>query len=191
MYIEVKQLAPAIQSALASVRYGARDVEVEARDEISLRTGAGSAGARGFVTIVNLATGKFHTERGDWGGAGLGFKLADFTEEKLRLVDNDDAVVIQGSTGWPRTFAHVYASPNAVGRFLPSGEEEVLTPEEQQAIYCHAAIKGGQYRREELRRRNVSPSTVDSLVERGYLKRNRAGAVQITTKGKNARTVRN
>jgi len=28
------------------------------------------------------------------------------------------------------------------------------------------------------------------LVERGYLKRNRAGATQITTKGKNARTIR-
>ena len=56
-------------------------------------------------------------------------------------------------------------------------------------LYCFAAIKGGEYRRDEMRRRNVSAATVDSLVERGYLKRNRAGATQITTQGKNARTL--
>jgi hypothetical protein len=77
-----------------------------------------------------------------------------------------------------------------IGRFLPSGDDETLTDSEQQAIYCFAAIKGGEYRRDEMRRRNVTDDVVDSLVSRGYLKRNKAGATQITTKGKNARTIR-
>lgn len=188
MHIEVKDLSPAVRRALDAVKYGARDIEVEARDEVALNTGGGSAGSRGFVIVLNLETGKFHRETGDWGGPGLGRRLADYTDERLKLDDN--MAVIKGTTGYPRTFAHIYANGTVVGRFLPSGDEETLTDQEQQAIYCHAAIKGGQYRRDEMSRRGVRPETVDSLVERGYLKRNRAGAVQITTKGKNARTIR-
>ena len=112
----------------------------------------------------------------------------DWNDDKLTL--SDSAVVIHGSMGYPRTFAYLYASPSAVGKFLPSGDEETLTETEKQAIYCFAAIKGGQYRREELRRRRVAPETVDSLVDRGYLKRSKSGATQITTKGKNADSVR-
>lgn len=188
MHVEVRDLSPVLQRALASVRYGARDISVEARDSIALRTGAGSAGARGFVTIVNLVSGEFHTEVGDWGGPGLGMKLADFSDDRLQLTD--DACVILGSMGYPRTFARIYANGRVIGRFLPSSDSETLTEIEQQAIYCFAAIKGGEYRREEMRRRKVTPDVVDSLVSRGYLKRARNGATQITTKGKNARTVR-
>lgn len=188
MHVEVKDLVPAIQKALASVKYGARDISVEAKDEVALATGGASDGSRGFVTIVNLETGKFHTEVGDWGGRGLGRRMSDWTDDRLTLADN--MVVVHGQMGYPRTYAHIYANGNVIGRFLPSGDEETLTDQEQQAIYCHAAVKGGQYRRDEMSRRGVRPETVDSLVERGYLKRNRAGAVQITTKGKNARTIR-
>jgi hypothetical protein len=187
MYVEVKDLVPAIRTALESVSYGARDIQVEARDEVALRAPGGGAGKRGFVLILNLATGEFHRETGDWGGAGLGRRLADYCEDRLTL--HDDAVVIVGTLGYPRTWAHIYANRANVGRFLPSGEEEALSDSDQQGLYCFAAIKGGEYRRDEMRRRNVSAETVDSLVERGYLKRNKAGATQITTKGKNARTI--
>ena len=98
--------------------------------------------------------------------------------------------VIKGSTGYPRTFATIYVHPSGMGKFLPAGSEEELTAEEQQAIYCFCAIKGGEYRREELARRQVSVTCVDSLVSRGYLKRAKNGATSVTTKGKNARTVR-
>lgn len=187
MHVEVKDLTPAIRKALEAVRYGASDIPVEAAHEVTLAAPAGGAGMRGFVIILNLATGEFRRENGDWGGAGLGRRLADYSREKMTLTD--EAVVITGTTGHPRTFARIYANPANVGRFLPSGTEESLTDVEQQAIYCFAGIKGGEYRREEMRRRNVTPDVVDGLVERGYLKRNRAGATQITTKGKNARTI--
>ena len=186
MYVEVKELAPVIRRALESVKYGGRDIKVTAIDTVKLNTGGGARGARGFVTVVNLESGEYHTEVGDWGGPGLGHRLADWNKDELTLSDN--AVVIHGQMGYPKTFAYLYASPNAVGRFLPSGSEETLTDTEQDAIYCFTAIKGGEYRRDELRRREVAPETVDSLVDRGYLKRSKSGATQITTKGKNART---
>jgi hypothetical protein len=78
---------------------------------------------------------------------------------------------------------HIPAAMTA--KILPAAPAE-LTADERNALYCHHGIKGGQYRRDELRKRNVPASVIDDLVSQGWLKRNKAGAVQITTDGKNA-----
>jgi hypothetical protein len=186
MHVEVKDLAPAVRDALERVRYGERDIQIVAAERVETFV-AGGDGMRGFVVAVNLDTGERKGFAGSWGGSNPWSDSPVDSDAAIELPLN--GAVIKGTTGYPRTFATVYAHPNTVGRFLPSGEEEQLGEEEQNAIYCFAAIKGGEYRREELERRNVSAATVDSLVERGYLKRNRAGATQITTQGKNARTL--
>jgi hypothetical protein len=191
MHVTVKELAPVVQKALKSVNYGAADIRVEAANEVDAYS-EGNAGSRGFVIVLNVDTGETRTLSGNWGGGSIAGSdnLVDSGSDAVTLPEN--GIVIKGSRGYPRTFATIYAHPNAVGAYLlPSGEDETLTDAEQQALYCFGAIKGGEYRRDEMRRRNVSQSTVDSLVTRGYLKRNRAGATQITTKGKNARTIRN
>ena len=189
MHIEVKELSPAIQRALSGVGYHVADIKVEATERIDGTVGGG-AGQRGFVIILNTDTGEFRRLTGSWGGPNpWSGSPVDGNDEIIQIPEN--GIVIRGTMGHPRTFAWIYAHPNTMGKLLPSGEQaEQLSDADQQAIYCFAAIKGGQYRRDEMRRRNVEESTVDSLVERGYLKRNKAGATQITTKGKNARTVR-
>jgi hypothetical protein len=186
-HIEVKDLTPAIRRALEAVRYGVRDIPVIAAERVSVNSSAPSKGSRGFTMVVNLETGKFEITHGSWGGSNIFVKThVDDSDETVAIPEN--GVVIKGSTGYPRTFAYLYAHPKAIAKFLPSGDEETLTEVELKAIYCFAAIKGGQYRRDELRRQKVSDDTIESLIERGYLKRNRAGATQITTKGKNARS---
>jgi hypothetical protein len=182
MHAEVKSLSPHLRDALKSVRYGAADIEV---------IPAGGDGMRGFVIGLNLATGERKGLSGSWGGANMfTANPIDSSPEQLAIPPN--GCVIKGTTGYPRTFAWIYAHPQAMGRYLASGApDEELTDGEQQAIYCFAAIKGGEYRRDEMRRRGVTTATVDGLVQRGYLKRNRAGATAITTKGKNARAIRN
>lgn len=184
----VKELSPHVRRALASVGYGAADVPIVAAESVDSGE-AGGAGMRGFVLILNLDDGRYETVNGSWGGATIADPRNPVDRSEMIPVPPNGAV-IKGTRGYPRTFATIYAHPQAMGRFLPSGEAEQLTDAEQAAIYCHAAIKGGEYRRDELRRRGVQAETIDSLVTRGYLKRNRAGAVQITTKGKNARTIR-
>lgn len=191
MHVEVSELNPRVRDALKSVGYGARDIRVEAAESVEARTSAND-GARGFMLALNLATGESKRFTGDWGGAGLGRNPIDWTDERVAIPEH--GIVIKGSTGYPRTFATIYAHPSAVGAYLlPSGAADgadELSELEQQALYCFGAIKGGEYRRDEMRRRGVTPDVVDALVARGYLKRNRAGATQITTRGKNARTIR-
>jgi hypothetical protein len=190
MFVETKELVPALRAALESVRYGAKDIRLEAAERIDSYS-EGNAGTRGFVIAVNLDTGERKSMIGSWGGGNMFTStLVDAGSEMAELPAN--GAVIKGTMGYPRTYAAIYAHPNALGRFLPAGEDDrdELTAEELQALYCFVCIKGGEYRREELRRRSVSDSTVDGLVSRGYLKRNRAGATSVTTAGKNASTVR-
>ena len=187
MHTPITDLSPAIREALKSVDYHAADISVEAGETAA--PSWGDRGSRGFVVIINLTTGERRSVVGAWGGPNMFTSSPVDGRDVVELPPNGAAIV--GTMGHPRTFARIIAHPQAFGNLLPSAEDaEELTHEEQQAIYCFAAIKGGEYRRDELRRRKVSPATVDSLVERGYLKRNRAGATQITTQGKNARTVR-
>lgn len=185
MHVAISDLSPHLRSALKSVGYGAQDIRVEAAYSVEVSE-AGGAGQRGFCFAVNLDTGARAGGYGSWGGANIfnPTNAVDLSPDKFEIPVN--GAVIKGTTGYPRTFCTIYAHPDAMGKFLPSGEEETLSYEEGNALYCFTAIKGGAYRRDELARRNVSAATIDGLVERGYLKRNRAGACQVTTKGKNA-----
>jgi hypothetical protein len=189
-HVEVRQLSPALVSALKSIGYGRADIQVIPATSVEIGD-AGSQGRRSFTVGLNLVTGERVRSNGSWGGQNMFARNP--TDDGERVDVPADGVIIKGSSGYGGTFATLYAHPDAVGAFLlPSGEpaRDELTAEDQHALYCFACIKGGAYRVDELRRRNVSDSAVDSLVERGYLKRNKAGATQITTQGKNARTLR-
>jgi hypothetical protein len=184
MYHETKDLSPALRSALKALGYARRDVEVVVAEEVSSLAPSGE-GIQGFVCFVNLDTGAREVVRGSWGGANIFASSLVDRDEKVSLPPNGAAIV--GTSGYGGTWARVYAHPAAFGAMIGSGEgQEELSAIEQKALYCFVALKGGEYRREELRRRKVSGEVVDSLVERGYLKRSKAGAVQVTTKGKNA-----
>jgi hypothetical protein len=126
---------------------------------------------------------------GSWGGSNMfTSNPVDAGGAPVELPEN--AAVVKGTRGYPRTYATIYAHPRAVsGYLLPSAapSADVVSDQDQQALYCFACIKGGAYRKDELRRREVSEATIGSLIARGYLKRSANGATQITTMGKNAR----
>lgn len=188
MYVTVKELGNSVIQALKSVSYGRADILIEATEQVDGSV-AGGSGRRGFIIILNVDTGQWERKMGSWGGSSpFSTSPVDAGESMIAIPVN--GIVIKGTVG-NGTWATIYANPQAMGRMLPSGEPaDELSDADQQALYCFGSIKGGEYRRDEMRRRNVSEDTVDSLVERGYLKRNRAGATQITTAGKNARTIR-
>lgn len=188
-HVAINDLSSALRDALKGIGYARPDIKVIPASSVD-PTDAGESGRRAFVVIVNLDTGARDGRNGSWGGPNpWSSSPVDSAEGHIEIPVN--GAVIKGSRGYGPTYAVVYAHPDAFGRMLPAPADDVLTDLEQQAIYCFAAIKGGEYRRDEMRRRNVTSDVVDALVTRGYLKRNRAGATQITTKGRNARTVRN
>lgn len=66
---------------------------------------------------------------------------------------------------------------------------EPLSDYQREILYYHKAIKAGPHRRNELTRLTCErpdvnvPQAIENLISRGYLKRNRAGTVEITTAG--------
>lgn len=185
MYVQVKDLPAPVQEALTAVSYGRKDITVQASTSVVLSSSSGD-GMRAFVALVNLSTGKHTVTWGSWGGANM--------FNPTNAVDNDDrsyelpadGVAIRGTKGGNQpVYATLHVPASMVDRILPSAGV-TLTEAEKDALYCHKAYKGGQYRRDELARRNVTAEVIDGLVERGLLSRNKAGAVQITTDGKNA-----
>lgn len=185
-YVTVKELPEPVRAALEAVGYRRSDVEVLVAPSVVLSNAGSGSGRQAFTALVNLSDGRHHLTWGSWGGANM-FN----TSNPVDLDDRPytlpvDGVAITGSRGGGHpVWATVYVPASAAERMLP-GPREALPTAERDALYCHKAITGGAYRRDELRRRNVGPDTIDALVLRGLLKRNKAGSVQITTAGKNA-----
>lgn len=184
-WAKLTDLPDSVRAALKSVDYGRADIRVEVSANVVLSS-SGGKGARHFAILVNLTTGEYRTTWGSWGGQNpfTPGNAVDNDANSYPLPDN--AVAIRGAhIGGQPTYAVIHIPASMTARMLPAPPAE-LTQEEKDGLYCYGSIKGGAYRREELARRRVSAACVDTLVERGFIKRNKAGAGAITTDGRNA-----
>lgn len=184
-YVATKDLPDVVREALKSVGYGRADIAVETGTTVTLSS-SGGKGSRAFATLVNLANRTYQTSWGSWGGQNA------FTPDNP--VDNDSnsyplpahGVAIRGSRGGGRpVFATLYVPSAMRAKILPAATAE-LDETDKTALYCYKVYKGGEYRRDELNRHKIGETVISSLVDRGYLTRNRAGATAITTTGRNA-----
>lgn len=190
MHAKVKDLPSSLRAALNSVGFHKSDIEILAAERVTLSGGGAGAGQRDFTCAVNLETGASASTYGSWGGANAfnQTNVVDLDDREHEIPVN--GALIKGSEGGGHpTMARVYVRPETLAPMLSS--VPVLCPEEIAALWCHRALKGGSYRSEALKEHCVTLEHVDRLVEAGLLKRNSAGATQITTEGKNALTAAN
>lgn len=183
-YVAVTELPESIQRALKSVGYGRKDIDIEPRETVAMAFGGGD-GYRGFVVLVDLATGRTERHMGSWGGANM------FNPKNAVDLDTTDRAihvgmaVIKGYEGGSRPVsATVYLHPDNVVKLLPA--KPTLT-ERELLVLGTFNYKGGSYRKAEQARLNVTEDELADLVRKGLITRNRAGACQLTTTGRNAR----
>jgi hypothetical protein len=158
LYIEVKTLPDSIKDALASVGYhrGDIDVEVSTQGRIGMAFGDGH---RGVTVVVNLATGERKVQYGSWGGAN------PFVQNKF-----DD-------------------NPDARPELSPLLPEKVELSDRQKKILAQFRSLTSRGRKDQWEREpgdRPTEAELDELVAGGFLKRNKAGAIKITTEGRNA-----
>jgi hypothetical protein len=183
-YANVADLPDAVRRALDSVGYGRKDIEVRASATVNLSS-SGFAGARGFAILVDLSTGQHVTTWGSWGGPNM-FDTdnpVDNDNHAYALPANGCAITGDSGGGKP-TYAVIHVPASMVDRMLPSAGVE-LTASEKTALTAYKSLKSA-YRAAALERKGIGTDVVDSLVARGLLSRNKAGATTITTDGKNA-----
>lgn len=184
MYVNVKDLPYCLQEALARVGYTKKDVALEGREKVCLLD-SGSDGRRAFAVLIDLETGERRTTYGSWGGANM--------FNPTNVVDLDDrahtlpvgGAVVLGSEGYGGVMARIFLHPENLTKLLPMKVD--VSDKDRAILEAIGSLKSGPYRREALQRIRATDEDINSLVARGFLNKNKAGAVSITTEGKNAR----
>jgi len=181
MFCKTRELPDCLQSALKSVGYAKADIQVIVREKESIGSPGGD-GYRSFAVIVNMSTGERQTHWGSWGGPCI------FAPNNR--VDNDfneytippNGAVITGYTGGASgvTRASVTLSPANV---LPMLQEVNHLTEEELNVLGIIRSYTSAYRKQLLTGKGA---VIDRLVDGGYISRNKAGSISLTTKGKSA-----
>lgn len=196
-YLLVRDLPRSLQAALREVEYGKKDIEVKARETFD-PSAAGGGGRRGFVAACKMDdSGKYEIEWGSWGGENPFTKTVEGYRGDVPIPP--EVAFIRGSIGGGHpTNASVYVSPHAMNPALLTAGPEV-TPKEAKILAIFKGLKSS-YRPEYLdrleekenelassrERKAATDRAVESLIARGFLSRNKAGSISITTEGRNA-----
>ena len=183
-YFAVSDLPQTVQSALRALGYNRADISVSASETFDF-SGAYGDGYRATNVLLNLSTGEQRSFTGSWGGANPFSKPADQSladsGKSLPLPEGFAGIHSQQGGGKPVS-ASMTVHPRTLVPMLPAPVE--LSAHEAQALRAYG-YKPGEYRKRELR--DVPAAVLDGLVSRGLLSRNRAGATQLTTAGRNAK----
>lgn len=176
MYVEVKQLPECIRKALQEVNYNRKDICVNVQETMDLRPSSGD-GTRGFTCVINLETCAFKTAWGSWGGANPFNRTIDDFDAPVPIYEN--MVYLQGHSG-ETTYGSLYMSPLNVAGLI---EASTVNEREARILCIYKSLKPA-YRRSYLQNMEATDAEVNSLIERGFLSKNKVG-IQITTLGKN------
>ncbi|MFA4971253.1 MAG: hypothetical protein WC683_01485 [bacterium] len=180
VHLPLRDLPASLRAALKRVEYRAADIAVVPQESVVPNPYAGE-GQKGFVLVVDLASGRARDLGGGWGGARPDDpQEIDFANKPVRIPPGGAIVV--GTQGHPRTMATVYVHPDALAPLLPAGAE--VTPREQMILRTIRSLISSA-RKEVFDHERVQPAEVDALVRRGLLKRSKSGALSISTAGKN------
>jgi len=182
MYIPTKTLPDSLRDALASVGYGRTDIEINVADHFSAPSAFGD-GCRASAMVVELATGRREETQGSWGGANP-FEAKPIDQGGSCALPPGFAALT--SSGFKNLW-RLYIHPQNAAPLLPARSE--LSPRDAWILGCFAGLTSAGRKDEFVRHGRhggPTPDEISSLVARGLLKSNRAGACQITTEGRNS-----
>lgn len=184
MVVPTKDLPPFVQSTLKRLGYHARDIKIEMAETVS-PIDYGGRGQQGKLVIIDMRNWSVFKElHGSWGGANMfnPNNAVDLDDNEYPIPVN--AMVIKGSFGYHK-FARIILNPVNAQKFLPPAEINELTDTEKSILGVYRGIKSS-YRKEYLKNiKGFSQELIKGLADKGFLKINKAGAVSVTTKGKN------
>lgn len=179
MYARVKDLPPTVQGVLRSVHYAKADIRVEVEESVSAPHAYGK-GHRGQIVMLELSTGRTQASVGSWGGDNPFESRPVDTGGESPLPPGYAALTSSLTGHWT-----LHLNPQNVAALLPSAGGEVTAREGYLLGVFRLNTVGRKYEWERHRGHGPTEGEIASLASRGFLKVNRAGAVSLTTEGKN------
>lgn len=189
MTVATKELPAVLRSALKNLGFHRSDIAVRTAEKFSAALCAND-GERGFICVLNLATGDVKQERGSWGGANIfEAKIVDRDEAK-RDLPVGFAVILGYEGGGRPVSASVTVHPQTMAPGLLPAASPELPLTQQAALYGVRCLKGGPHRAEHFDRAGLGvygPENehIKALLAAGLVAVNKAGSVSATTAGKN------
>lgn len=186
MYLNVNDLPTLALSVLKSRGYTRKDIQLVAKEKVSMSVG-GWDGKRGYCDVVDLSSNSVQRNTGSWGGPNAfnSTNRVDLSDESISI--GPKTMVIQGYEGH-KPMATCYCHSDLFSDYSALNETlgAKASVEEREVLSWFVQYKAS-YRKPWVDAK--PPELIDGLVSKGWLKRNRAGALSITTQGKNiART---
>ncbi len=183
-FVAVRDLPASLKSALSDLGYARKDVAIEAAPTAAFVSAYGE-GYRAFAMALNLETGESTTLYGNWGGESInGARQVDADRREHTIPLNGCLILGQEGGGRPVS-ASVIVNPANVAQLLPAIDISV-TERDRHILNIFGGYKSFA-RPQYLDQAGVTDAEIDSLIARGLLSRNKAGATAITTAGKNSR----
>jgi hypothetical protein len=186
VYVPTKELPQSVKDALKSVGYDRRDIGIVASETVSVGQGGGD-GRRSFYAIVSLdGLVEPKVEYGSWGGANP-FEMKRVDHDQVNHPIHPGYAVIVGSeSGGTRVYATMHLHPSNLAPLLPAKAEisDRLRGILKDFVSLTSAGRKAEW---EIYNTSSKPTSeeLETLIGMDLLKKNKAGAVSITTKGKN------
>lgn len=161
------------------------DVQVFVAPKVTPMDSYGNGHRAHFAMVHNAGEKPTRTTYGSWGG------LNPFERNPLSVTAHQDREVpippghsiVMGSS--QKNVMGVWFHPDDIAKLLPHQETPDLGEHHFHALAAYTGLKPFA-RAEHFARRGVTKQHIDDLVDKKMLTRNKVGATQITTAGKNA-----
>lgn len=184
VYVETKTLPDTIATALAGAGYHRPTVGVYVSDTASVAC-AGGDGLRGFAVLLDIDTGRSETFHGSWGGANPFQSNAVDSDTRERPLPPSGCVINGHEGGGKPVYASLTIHPSRAAKLLPAPAEALS---ERLSLVLGAFARFNSRGRSEWFGRHGAATEAElvELESRGFIKRNKAGAVTCTATGRNA-----
>jgi hypothetical protein len=186
MHVDIKKLPSTIQKAIGKIKHSGRDIEVITCDSVNPEY-CGDDGSRGVFGIFD-SNGNGQVHYGSWGGPNMfSAPAVDKFDADVNLPDGKFA--LKGSNG---SFNHIklYANATTIEGICPQTDADIELDEVEYEILWAHVNRTSAYRKQHYFEHKIPDNrlslAISSLVGKGLIKQNKAGATSITTEGRNA-----
>lgn len=185
LYVAVKELPPSVRKTLKDIGYGKADIGIKGSETVVVGQGGGD-GRRSFYAILALdGSVEPKVEYGSWGGANPFETFRVDHDQNKHPIAPGYAVVVGSESGGTHVHCTMHVHPSNLTPLLPGKTD--LTDRQRSILRAFTNFTSAGRKAEWERYSETKPTEeeFETLVGLGLLKKNKAGSLSITTKGKN------